>query len=98
GGEVMRPEFAIMEPELSLSLSDNQTFIGIMDILSHIFERYFTNTPNVELIDGLSEATMKNIIKNAYILKDNPKDYNGRSEIMLAGTLAHNGLLGLGRE
>lgn len=97
GGDVMRPVFAIMEPELSLTLSDKQTFIGIMDILSHIFERYFTHTPNVELIDGLSESTMKNIIKNAYILKEDSKDYNARSEIMLAGTLAHNGLLGLGR-
>lgn len=97
GGDVVRPEFAIMEPELSLTLSDRQTFVGIMDILSHIFERYFTNTPNVELIDGLSEAAMKNIIKNAYVLKENPKDYNAREDIMLGGTIAHNGLLGIGR-
>lgn len=96
--DIIRPVFAIMEPELSLTLPDKQTFAGIMDILSHIFERYFTNTPDVDLIDGLSEATMRNIVKNAYILRENPKDYNARAEIMLAGTLAHNGLLGLGRQ
>lgn len=96
--DIMRPTFAIMDPKLSLTLPEIQTFAGIMDILSHIFERYFTNTPNVDLIDGLSESTMKNIIKNAYALKENPEDHNARAEIMLAGTLAHNGLLGLGRK
>ncbi len=69
-----------------------------MDILSHIFERYFTNTPDVNLTDELSEGTMRNVIKNAYILKKDPKNYNARAEIMLSGTLAHNGLLGLGRD
>ena len=98
GGSVVRPEFAIMDPELTLTLPDKQTFAGVMDILSHIFERYFTNTKDVDLIDYISEGAMKSIIKNAYILKENPQDYAARSEIMLSGSIAHNGLLGLGRE
>ena len=98
GGGMVRPEFAIMDPKLSLTLPDKQTFAGIMDILSHIFERYFTNTEDVDLIDYLSEGAMKSIIKNAYILKEDPKNYAARSEIMLSGSIAHNGLLGLGRE
>ena len=96
--DILRPIFAIMDPALTLSLPDKQTFSGIMDILSHIFERYFTNTPDVDLTDFLCEATMKSVIKNAYILKKDPKNMAARSEIMLAGTIAHNGLLGLGRE
>lgn len=95
---ILRPIFAIMDPTYTLTLPDNQTFAGIMDILSHIFERYFTNTPNVDLIDHLAEGTMKSVIKNAYKLMENPQDYDARAEIMLAGTIAHNGLLGLGRE
>lgn len=98
GHDIMRPVFAIMDPELTLTLPDTQTFPGIMDILSHVFERYFTNTPNVDLIDHLAEGTMRSVIKNAYLLKENPDDYAARAEIMLAGTIAHNGLLGLGRE
>lgn len=98
GADIMRPIFAIMDPTLTLTLPDKQTFAGIMDILSHIFERYFTNTPNVDLTDHLCEGTMKSVIKNAYILKENPNDYDARAEIMFAGTIAHNGLLGLGRE
>lgn len=98
GDDIMRPIFAILDPELTLSLPDKQTFAGVMDILSHVFERYFTNTSNVDLIDHLAEGTMESVIKNAYLLKEDPDNFAARSEIMLAGTIAHNGLLGLGRE
>jgi hypothetical protein len=96
--DILRPVFAIMDPEYTMTLPDDQTFAGVMDILSHIFERYFTNTPNVDLTDELSEGTMRNVIRNALILKKNPMNYEARAEIMFAGTIAHNGLMGLGRE
>jgi hypothetical protein len=96
--DILRPVFAIMDPALTLTLPDKQTFAGIMDILSHIFERYFTNTENVDLTDHLCEGAMKSVIKNAYILKKEPDNIAARAEIMLAGTIAHNGILGLGRE
>ncbi|WFA08343.1 iron-containing alcohol dehydrogenase [Tissierella sp. Yu-01] len=96
--DIIRPEFAIMDPLLTLTLPDKQTFAGVTDILSHIFERYFTHTSNVDLTDHLCEATMKTVIKNAYILKKDPKDIAARAEIMLSGTIAHNGILGMGRE
>ncbi|MGM0396421.1 MAG: iron-containing alcohol dehydrogenase [Bacillota bacterium] len=96
--DLLRPIFAIMDPEYTITLSREQTFAGVMDILSHVFERYFTHTENVELTDSLAEATMKTVINNACKLLKNPRDYNARAEIMIAGTLAHNGLLGIGRE
>lgn len=96
--DLLRPIFAIMDPVLTLTLPDKQTFAGITDILSHIFERYFTNTVNVDLTDELCEGTMRTVIRNAYILKKDPKNLAARSEIMLSGTIAHNGVLGLGRE
>lgn len=94
---LLRPQFAIMDPQYTLSLPKDQTFAGVMDILSHIFERYFTKEENVELTDALAEATMRTVIDNAYKLLEDPNDYNARAEIMLAGTIAHNGLLGIGR-
>ncbi|MDY0236821.1 MAG: iron-containing alcohol dehydrogenase [Gudongella sp.] len=94
---MLRPQFAIMDPEYTLSLPKEQTFAGVMDILSHIFERYFTSVKNVELTDALAEATMRTVIDNAYRLLEDPNDYNARAEIMLSGTIAHNGLLGIGR-
>ena len=71
---------------------------GICDMMSHIMERYFTNTKNTDLIDGLCESTLKTIMKNAMLLKKNHEDYNAWAEVGFAGTVAHNGLLGLGRE
>lgn len=96
--DIIRPSFAIMDPRLTLTLPSQQTFAGIFDILSHIFERYFTNTKNVDLTDHLCEGAMKTVIRNAYILKKDGKNLAARSEIMLSGTLAHNGILGMGRE
>lgn len=96
--DLIRPTFAIMDPTYTLTLPRDLTFAGISDILSHILERYFTNTPNVDLTDHLCEATMRSVIKNARILNENLDDYNARAEIMLAGTIAHNGILGVGRE
>lgn len=94
----IRPEFAILNPELTLTLPKKQTFAGIVDIISHIHERYFTNTRNVELTDGLCESAIRTVISNAYKLKEDPMDSDARAEIMISGTMAHSGILGLGRE
>lgn len=96
--DLLRPEFAILNPELTLTLPANQTSAGIIDIISHVLERYFTHTTNVDLTDHLCEGVLRTVIDNAYKIKKNPNDYDARAEIMLSGTLAHNGILGLGRE
>jgi alcohol dehydrogenase YqhD (iron-dependent ADH family) len=98
GSNLIRPKFAILDPELTKTLPDYQTACGICDMIAHILERYFTNTKNVNLTDELCEATLRSIIKNARLTFKDPIDYNARAEIMLAGTIAHNGSLGLGRE
>lgn len=96
--DLIRPEFAILNPELTLTLPDNQTFAGVVDIISHVLERYFTQTDNVDLTDNLCEATLRSTINNAYRLKESTMNLDARAEIMLSGTIAHNGILGLGRE
>jgi len=96
--DLLRPKFAIMNPELTFTLPKFQTICGIVDMMAHIFERYFTNTRAVDLTDKLCEATLRSIIKNARILIDEPHDYDARAEIMWASTIAHNDILGTGRE
>jgi hypothetical protein len=66
--------------------------------MAHVFERYFTNIKNVDLTDRLCEGVLKSLIKNIPIVLNDPENYDARAEIMWAGTLAHNGLLGTGRE
>lgn len=71
---------------------------GVSDMMSHIFERYFTRTLHTDLSDSLCEATLRTIMKNARILNGNLNDYNAWAEIAFSGNIAHNNLLGIGRE
>ncbi len=95
--EIIRPAFAVLDPELTFTLSDEQLSSGIADMISHVMERYFTKTRHVDLTDKLCEAVLKTVIENAPLIFKDPKDYNPRAEIMWAGNLAHNGLLETGR-
>jgi len=95
--DIIKPQFAILNPELTLDLPLYQTACGVVDIMAHAMERYFTTVRNVELTDRLIEALLKTVIRNALLLMENPRDYNARAEIMWAGTIAHNDLLSTGR-
>lgn len=96
--EHLRPVFSIMNPELTYTLPAYQTACGIADMMAHIMERYFTNTPDVEISDRLCEGTLTAIIKEAYRVKQQPDNYAARANIMWCGTVAHNGACGVGRE
>ncbi|MEI6857852.1 iron-containing alcohol dehydrogenase [Psychrilyobacter sp.] len=98
GGNVIRPKFAIMNPEVTYTLPGYQTAAGAVDIMSHVLERYFTNEKHVELTDRLSEAVLKTVILNTPKALDFPEDYNARAELMISSTVAHNSLLDMGRE
>lgn len=93
----LRPKFAVMNPELTMTLPVYQTACGIVDMMAHIFERYYSNTPDCEVTDRVAEGLLKSIMSEALKLVDNPLDYQARANIMWAGTLAHNGLCGCGR-
>lgn len=93
-----RPVFAIENPDLTMTLPQFQTACGIIDIMSHSMERYFTDEPTGnDLTDHLCEAIFKTCMECAIKLAANPNDYNARASIMVASTLSHNGLTGLGR-
>jgi alcohol dehydrogenase YqhD (iron-dependent ADH family) len=94
---MLRPRFAVMNPELTYTLPWFQTACGIVDMICHIQERYFSNTTGVDLTDGIAETIMRNVMQNALRLKENPNDYDARANVMWAGTLAHNGLCGNGK-
>lgn len=98
GGEAIRPAFSILNPELTMSLPPYQTSCGATDIMAHVMERYFTNTKDVETTDRLCEAVLLAMIKEVPKVLENPKDYNARANIMWAGMVAHNNIIGVGRE
>lgn len=97
-GDVLVPRFAIINPEWFTTLRKDQAAAGISDIFAHLLERYFTNTKHVDYTDRLLEATMRTVLHWGPRVIENLEDVNAWSEIGFAGTLAHNGLLGSGRE
>lgn len=98
GSDLMRPVFSLMNPELTFTLSPYQTACGITDMISHVMERYFTNTEDVGLTDRLGEALIRTVIDAAPKVMADPEDYEARAELMWASTVAHTDIVGLGRE
>ncbi len=93
-----RPKFAIMNPELTMTLPDYQTACGCTDIMMHTMERYFTQGANLEITDAIAEGLIRTVMNNAKILVKDPQNYEARAEVMWAGSLAHNGLTGCGND
>lgn len=96
--DLCRCKFAVMNPQLTMTLPEYQTESGCVDILMHTMERYFNQVENMELTDSISEGLMKTVMKHARILLDEPQNYESRAEVMWAGSLSHNGLTGCGTD
>ena len=98
GSDLLRPRFSIMDPSLTQTLPAYQTACGATDIMAHVFERYFTNTKEVEITDRLCEAVLLTMIMETPRVIADPNNYEARANIMWAGTVAHTNLCGVGRE
>lgn len=96
--DMARPAFAIMNPELTLTLPAFQTACGCVDILMHTMERYFGQGSNMDITDSISEGLLRTVMHHATVLRDDPANYESRAEVMWAGSLSHNGLTGCGSD
>lgn len=96
-GEAYRPKFAILDPSLTQTLPAYQSACGITDIMAHLYERYLTNTKDVEVTDRLIEALLLTMIHEGPRVIADPDDYGARANIMWAGMMAHNNSCGVGR-
>lgn len=94
----LRPKFAVMNPELTMTLPEWQTASGITDMMAHILERYLSNTPDVQIGDRMAEGLLLAIMEEAPKVIADPKDYEARANIMWCGTIAHNDTCSLGRQ
>ena len=95
--EVIRPVFAIENPELTYSVNKYQTMCGIVDIMMHTMERYFQPSADLEPCDGFAESLLKSVMKAGTLVMNNPLDYEGRAVLMLMSSLSHNGLTNIGK-
>ena len=98
GADCLRPRFSVLNPALTQTLPPYQTACGATDIMAHVFERYFTNTTEVEITDRLCEAVLLTMVKETPRVIADPDNYQARANIMWAGMVAHNNIVGVGRQ
>ncbi|WP_066684018.1 iron-containing alcohol dehydrogenase [Christensenella intestinihominis] len=98
GDDRSRPVFSILNPELTFTVPAYHTAAGITDAIAHVMERYFTRTEHTDVVDRMSEAVMRGLMRSAKKAVTDPENYDARAEIMWACKIAHDGTLGMGRE
>jgi hypothetical protein len=96
-GDAIRPKFSILNPALTQTLPPYQSAAGITDIMAHLYERYLTNSTEVEVTDRLIEALLLTMKHEGPRVIADPNNYEARANIMWAGMMAHNNSCGVGR-
>ena len=92
-----RCRFAIVNPELGMTLPKEQIAAGVTDIMMHTMERYFIPESDCDMTDEIAEGLLRTVIKNGAIIVKDPTDYHAMSEIFWASSLSHNNLTECGR-
>lgn len=98
GCDAFRCLFSILNPELTYSVSPYQTACGVVDIMTHTMERYFTPIEPTPLTDGIAESLLRTVVDSARVVVSKPDDYEARANIMWASSLSHNNLTSCGRD
>ena len=98
GSPVIRPVFSILDPEYTYTVNKYHTAAGVVDIMIHVFEQYFSHTTGANVQDRIAEALLKVCIKYGPLVCENPRDYSARANILWAGSLALSDLAGEGKE
>lgn len=96
--EFNRVKFAVMNPELTYTLPKYQVTCGIVDIMMHTLDRYFTHSKGNEMTDEIAQSLLRTVIRNGKKAFEDQTDYQAMSELMWCGSLSHNGITGLGAE
>ena len=92
-----RPKFMILNPALTFTLNRHQTACGIIDIISHLTENYFTTNKDTEFAGNFITACLRTVIKFTPSVMENPEDYEARGALMMISSLAINGYSKVGR-
>ncbi|MCL2694745.1 MAG: iron-containing alcohol dehydrogenase [Clostridiales bacterium] len=96
-GDCIRPAFTLINPELAVGVPKEHLTYGIIDMFSHVTERYFSNLQGDALSNRLCEAVMKTVVDCSCTVLTEQADYDVLANLLWASILAHNGLLGAGR-
>ncbi|MGF1683911.1 iron-containing alcohol dehydrogenase [Photobacterium minamisatsumaniensis] len=92
----VQPQFAVLDPTTTLSLSPRQVANGVVDAYVHVMEQYLTFPANAKVQDRFAEGLLLNLIEEGPKALATPDDIDVRANIMWTATQALNGLIGVG--
>ena len=95
--DLIRPVVSFLDPELTYTVSKYQTACGVVDIMMHTMERYFTGDVDTILTDRIAESILLSVKEAGSVAIENPNDYEARATIMWSSSLSHNGLTACGK-
>ena len=98
GSKLIYPKFSILDPQLTFTVPRDQTVNGIVDMMSHVFEQYFSLTTDTPLQERFAESILQTVIENGELALKDGTNYAARANLMLCGTYALNGTLPIGVE
>lgn len=94
---LMRPSVSILDPTLTFSVPKRQTSLGTLDIMSHVFEQYFTHIRTAYIQDRFCESILKTCIHYGPVALAEPDNYEARANLQWCASLALCGLIGCGK-
>lgn len=94
--EKVYPQFSVLDPTFTYTLSKRQTRNGVIDAFVHVMEQYLTRPANAEIQDRFAESIAQTLVKEGPVALKKPDDYDCRANIMLAATMALNHLIAAG--
>ena len=95
---LLHPAFSILDPCNTFTVPNQQLAYGCVDMLSHLYEDYFSYPDDTPIQDGLAETIMRTVFDNFFVALEKPDDYDARANLMWCGTLALNDIIPLGKE
>lgn len=94
----LNARFALLDPLYTYTVPKKQMVSGTFDSFTHMMETYFSAPDEDNVSDSLNEALMKSVVRNLRKAIANPEDYEARSNLVWASTMAENRILKLGKQ
>ncbi len=91
---LVRPQFAVLDPDAMKTLPERQLINGLVDAWVHVCEQYITFPTGNMVQEGYAETLLKNLL----VLAENfdHRDDNWHANLMWTANQALNGFLGSG--
>jgi alcohol dehydrogenase YqhD (iron-dependent ADH family) len=94
--ECLFPRVALVDSELTLTVSKSQTAYGVCDIITHVTEAYFNGVDLTPIQDSFAEGVIHNAMEWGSRAFANGKDLEARTQVQWASIVALNGWVNVG--